>query len=181
MSWRSNAVLAGTSRGAALIERIKADPALTGCEIRVVAHDSNYARVLPRSEGEANPVAAGMTAVAEVAPPAVAPLDQRGTRRTQRFNTAEGVTAQIDGNTVSLVNLSALGAEIVSPAILKPNQRVWFTLPDSAQFKRCRAVVIWAAFEIPKGVAHYRVGIEFSGANQEALVRFIQANKRSSG
>ncbi|HXH24628.1 MAG TPA: hypothetical protein VNI78_05215, partial [Vicinamibacterales bacterium] len=37
-------LFAATSRGAALINRIKADPALTGCEIRIVAHDSPYAR-----------------------------------------------------------------------------------------------------------------------------------------
>ena len=32
-------LFAATSRGAALIKRIKADPSLTGCEIRIVAHD----------------------------------------------------------------------------------------------------------------------------------------------
>ena len=172
---------AGTSRGAALIGRIKADPGLIACEIRVVAHDSDYVRVSPRSEGEAGPVLAATAAapaVAEAVPPAVVALDQRGTRRALRFKIAEGVNVQIDGNTTSLINLSVLGAEVVSPTILKPNQRVWFTLPDSAPVKRCRAVVIWAAFEIPKGVGHYRVGIEFSGVDQESLVPFIQANKR---
>jgi CHASE2 domain-containing sensor protein len=32
-------LFASTSRGAALIKRIKADPSLTGCEINIVAHD----------------------------------------------------------------------------------------------------------------------------------------------
>ena len=31
---------AATTRGAALINRIKADPKLSSCEIRIVAHDS---------------------------------------------------------------------------------------------------------------------------------------------
>ena len=33
-------LFAATSRGAALINRIKADPSLSGCEIRIVAHDT---------------------------------------------------------------------------------------------------------------------------------------------
>ena len=39
---------AATPRGAALINRIKADPALLGSELRIVSHDSDYTRVLPR-------------------------------------------------------------------------------------------------------------------------------------
>ena len=39
---------AATPRGAALINRIKADPELAASELRVVAHDSDYERVLPR-------------------------------------------------------------------------------------------------------------------------------------
>ena len=126
---------ADTSLGTALISRIKADPALTACEIRVVAHDSDYARVSPRREVDANPIPAATAsapAVAEGAPPAVVPLDQRGTRCAPRFKIVEGVNAQIDGNTTSLINLSVAGAEVVSRTILKPNQRVWFTLADSA-------------------------------------------------
>ena len=45
-------MFAATSRGAALINRIKADQSLNGCEIRIVAHDSNYSRVSPRKPGE---------------------------------------------------------------------------------------------------------------------------------
>ena len=39
-------VFASTPRGVALINRIKADPSLVDIEIQVVAHDTNYARVL---------------------------------------------------------------------------------------------------------------------------------------
>src|SRR3977135_3791784 len=35
---------AATTRGAALINRIKADPKLASCEIRIVAHDSVYSQ-----------------------------------------------------------------------------------------------------------------------------------------
>ena len=40
---------AATPRGAALINRIKADPALNASELRVVAHDSEFSRVVPRA------------------------------------------------------------------------------------------------------------------------------------
>ena len=69
-----------TPRGVAMINRIKSDPALRDSEIRVLAHDSDYQRVVPRP------------------PPPTAPaLDQRGTRRAPRFRMAPNVMAQVDG------------------------------------------------------------------------------------
>jgi hypothetical protein len=41
-------LFAATSRGAALLTRLKADPALIDVEIRIVSHDSDYSRVSPR-------------------------------------------------------------------------------------------------------------------------------------
>ena len=179
---------AATSRGAALINRIKADPALTDCEIRIVAHDSNYARVSPRRAGEAAPAAesappaagppAAGVAVVEAPTPIAAPLDQRGTRRAPRFSIVDGVEVQIDGNAAALVNLSVVGAQVVSPTILKPNQRVRVSIADGKRPTRCSAAVAWASFEIPKGVPRYRAGIEFFDADQEAMARFIEAKKK---
>ena len=65
-------LFAATPRGAALINRVKADPALTDTEIRVIAHDSDYSRVSPRK-----------------APPEAQPLDQR--RRRQYLTDARAV------------------------------------------------------------------------------------------
>ena len=42
-------LFAATPRGTALINRIKSDPSLAQTELRVLAHDSDYSRVLPRS------------------------------------------------------------------------------------------------------------------------------------
>ena len=64
---------AATSRGTALINRIKADPSLTGCEIRIIAHGNG-----------AGPPANTLDPAAAVAAPAAtvtaAPLDQTGTQ-----------------------------------------------------------------------------------------------------
>ena len=174
-------LFATTSRGAALINRIKADPALTACEIRIVAHDSDYARVSPRRTEAAtgsSAQAAAPVAVAEQPLPVVAPLDQRGTRRAPRFKIVDGIEMQIDGNGAMLVDLSLVGAQVVSPIILKPNQRVRISLADPARPLRFSGAVAWASFEIPKGAPRYRAGIEFFDADAASMTRFIDTHKQ---
>src|SRR5258705_13307972 len=73
-------LFAATTRGAALINRIKADPKLSSCEIRIVAHDSAYSRV-PAGAPPAAASAGSAVAVAAPPPPAAAPL---GPPRTAR-------------------------------------------------------------------------------------------------
>ncbi len=70
---------AATPRGAALIHRLRADPALAQLEIRVVSHEDD--RRMP----------AATPAAAAVAMPAT-PLDYRGTRRAPRYAMAPGVS-----------------------------------------------------------------------------------------
>jgi hypothetical protein len=157
---------AATSRGAALIKRIKADPKLRKCEIRVVSH-----------EGESDQVSSpgGAPAGAEAAAPAK--LDQRGTRRAPRVKIVDGVEVLIDGSPAMLIDLSVVGAQVVSPTILRPNQRVRMTLPDEERPIRCVAGVAWAAFEMPKTGPRYRAGIEFFDAESGNLDRFIEQNR----
>lgn len=179
---------ADTSRGVALIRRIEADPALVTCNIRVVAADGRdtppSGRAPASSEKLASPAAAPaaapVTAFATSVPPAMVTLDRRGTRRAPRAEMPEGIAVQIDGNTVTLVDLSVIGAQVISSTSLKPGQRVRFTLPDPKHAMRCRAEVTWAAFEIPKGAARYRAGIEFVDPNQKVVAGFIQAHGRDA-
>jgi hypothetical protein len=176
-------VFAATSRGTALINRIKADPSLTTCEIRIVAHDGEQAVPTPRRIGDsaagggATVSAAAVAAVAEAPHPA-APLDQRGTRRAPRFRMMDGVEAQIDGNPAVVIDLSIVGAQVVSSSILKPNQRIRVTLASVSPPLRMSGSVAWASFEIPKGGARYRAGVEFFDADQAVLSRFIETNKK---
>ena len=159
---------AASSRGTALINRIKADPALGACEIRIV---SNGLVAAPA-------VAAAPQPAADAAPPPAAPLDQRGTRRAPRFPIVDGVEVSIDGNPATLVDLSVVGAMVVSATILRPNQRLRFSLPDPGRPLRFSAAVAWAAFEMPKGGPRYRAGIEFFDADAAAVNRFIEARKK---
>lgn len=157
---------AATSRGAALIKRIKADPKLRKCEIRIISHEGDSEEV----EQPEPPSPA-----AEAAPPAK--LDQRGTRRAPRVKIVDGVEVLIDGSPAVLIDLSVVGAQVVSPTILRPNQRVRMILPDEERPIRCVAGVAWAAFEMPKTGPRYRAGIEFFDAESGNLDRFIEQNK----
>jgi hypothetical protein len=178
-------VFSATSRGAALIKRIKADPSLAGCEIRIVTEDGKpLTSKKKKAESAAAPAqAAAAPAVAAPAAtivvPVTAPLDQRGTRRAPRFNVVSGIEVMIDGKPATLINLSVIGAQVVSITILKPNQRIRMVLPDPEGPIRLVAGVAWAAFEMPKSGPIYRAGIEFFDAETGNLDRFIDANKVS--
>ena len=178
-------LFSATSRGAALIKRIKADPSLAGCEIRIVSQDGKPLTAKKKKGEPAGAQAAEAVAIDTPTPaptivvPASAPLDQRGTRRAPRFTVVGGIEVMIDGKPATLINLSVVGAQVVSVTILKPNQRIRMVLPDPEGPIRLVAGVAWAAFEMPKSGPIYRAGIEFFDAEAGNLDRFIDANKIS--
>lgn len=155
-----------TSRGAALITRIKADPTLIACDIQIVSSDGATELLAPAT-------------AALTSPPPQSPIDYRGTRKAERYPIIDGVEVLLEGRGVQLVNLSLVGAQVVSPAILKPNQRVRVALSAEPGAPRIKAVVAWAAFEIPQGTVRYRAGLELFAANeQDALIKFLETKKR---
>lgn len=159
---------AATPRGAALITRIKADPTLKTSEIRVLAHDSDFTRVVPRT-----PIGG-----AAATPAATAPLDQRGTRRAPRFKMKGKVDATIEGKPATVADLSTVGAQVVSPTVLKPNQKIKMTLTDDSAKIAFGADVAWSSFEIPPGSApRYRAGINFGDADPVQVEAFCGRHK----
>jgi hypothetical protein len=177
-------LFAATSRGAALVSRLKADPALSDVEIRIAAHDSEYVRIVRPAAGayvRAAPVVAGVDRPSPERAP-VPPLDYRGTRRTARYLLDGTVEVLLDGNPATLVNISPLGAQVVSPTIVRPNQRVRVGLPDEVGLVRFNATVVWARYELPGASAapRYRAGIEFTDPNRAAVDAFI-ARHREGG
>ena len=176
-------LFAKKSRGAALINRIKADPSLETVEIRIVSADSGASKSSGRGgsaakEAKADGTDKGGTATAVAAPPAA--LDQKGTRRAQRFKIIEGIEVLIDGNPAMLVDLSTVGAQVVSGTLLKPNQRVRLSFVEGAKNVRFSAGVAWSAFELPKAGPRYRAGIEFFDADPDAVRRFCDTNRADS-
>ena len=176
-------VFAATPRGAALINRIRSDPALANAEIRVLSHQGDYSRVLPRPAAAAPPPSARTTTAAQPPPapraaPASAALDWKGTRRAVRQRMAAQVEALVDGNVVTIVDLSIVGAQVVSATILRPNQRVRIVLSDEAATVRFNAAIAWASFEIPPKIGpRYRAGVEFTDADASAISAFCDRHK----
>lgn len=162
-----------TSRGLALINRIKDDPGLAGCEVRVIAHDSALNRVTGRRGPHGSAVA--------VAEPSASQLDHRGTRRAPRTRVSDNVEVLVDGNPTMLVDLSVVGAQVVSASVLKPNQRIRMALSDARGVIRCHGAIVWASFEMPKGLpTRYRAGIEFKSADAEALSGYAERHRRKN-
>ncbi len=138
-----------TTRGAALIHRIKADPTLKQSEIRVLAHNSDYTRVIAR-----------------MAPPSAPALDQRGTRRAARFVIAAKVTIEVDGKQ------GGAGGPLDRRRAGRVAGRVETESADRRgghRRARRRAVqrsVAWTKYEMrPTGGPVYRAGIDFENAD----------------
>jgi len=177
---------AASARGAAFINRIKADSSLASCDIRIVDSSGAVRDALPTA-ARASTVAATDTPAATMAattptaptstaaPQAPPPkLDQTGTRRAERFVVRRAVEVLIDGNPATLVNISLVGAQVLSASLLRPNQRVRMSLVDATRPMRFNGVIAWAAFEMPKEGPRYRAGVNFYDAAPDMVARFIE-------
>lgn len=150
-------------RGVAFVNRLKADPALANCEVRILALDAGAEQMEITVSEHAGP------------PNPPVPLDRHGTRRARRVLMTEGVEVLVDGSPAMLIDLSVLGAQVVSTKVLKPNQRVRVTLSDARGIIRCAGAIMWASFEMPKGISpRYRAGVEFKNPDLDLLAGFIE-------
>jgi hypothetical protein len=156
-------MFAETPRGVALINRIRTDPTLEACVVRIVS-------LTHEESGDASP--------AEPATSAPATLDTRGTRSVARFDMRLGVPVTLDGNPVTLLNLSIAGAQVLAAATLRPHQRVRLALLDETHPMRLSASVKWAIYEMPKDGPRFRAGLAFVNADPIAVTRFIDAHRR---
>ena len=151
---------AASPRGTSLVARINADPALAETEILIVSHDGASPRVLARPR----PGSGGTS-----------PPDRKGTRRVPRFRMKNTVETLVEGSPATLVELSVLGAHIVSNAVvLRPNKRIRMTLRDQETVAAYSATVVWAKFEPSQGGATYRGGLEFTNADAVTLAKLCK-------
>lgn len=180
-------LFAATPRGAALINRIKTDPQLGNAEVRVMSHTGDYTRQVAKPSSSPSPATpaggsgAGTAAAVEAAPVSETPraLDWHGTRRAPRHRLRSGVEIQVDGNPATVVDLSAVGAQVLSSTILRPNQKVRVSVPNDDFVMRFRGAIAWAKFELPEPTSppRYRAGVEFTDADATALEDFCRKNK----
>jgi hypothetical protein len=119
------------------------------------------------------------------APPQMRPDNQRAiavrkagleTRRAPRFLVEDIAQAVADGATVDVVDLSVLGAQVISQPMLRPNQKVRVNLPDSAGPLQLTASVAWSIYEKPanKPRPQFRVGMQFDDAEAATLENYCK-------
>jgi len=99
------------------------------------------------------------------------------TRRVPRFLVQDGVQATGEGDTIQVVDLSGLGAQIISQPLMRPNQKIKIGLPDKdTGIVHVVASVAWSVFEKSAKAPepYFRVGMEFNNAVREALEEYCR-------
>jgi len=155
-------LFAASPRGAALIARVKSDKSLEGTEIRILSHDSDYVRVSPRRQADAPRTAE------------IKRLD-RGTRRATRYKMRPGVALRVDEQPAQILDLSAIGAQVITAQILKPKQVVSLSIGDARLAVSAR--VVWAKLEVMRTARTCRAGVQFIAPDRRAITAFAQAHQ----
>jgi hypothetical protein len=96
------------------------------------------------------------------------------TRQARRVPIHHGVQVLLDGVTSALVDLSTLGAQVVSPSTVRPNRGVRLVLPCDGGPLACKARIVWAQVEPGQQDESrlYRAGLEFTDADVSVLQAF---------
>src|SRR5206468_9377926 len=173
-----DAQFAATPEGQAFIDRVQ-KLKLPGLEIRLVVRTGGVWSTTPledaapaaRAGAPAAAAAAAATSAgarpgAPAVPAAASPkIDVKAsglnTRRTPRFIVLDPLEATVDNGKAGLVEVSAMGAQLLSAPALRPNQILKIVLPDNGTAVKMTARVAWALFEKPTHSpdAYYRAGI----------------------
>jgi len=144
--------IATTASGFALMDQLLGDRLLRGTEVRLMTPD--HALELASSEPGDLPFPDWLRALSD-------PLPPRPERRAIRLPAAKDEQAYIDGQAVTLIDLSTVGAQVRSAGVLRPKQRIRVVLSPARGSVRTVAVVMWSQFEIA-GTRGYRAGLAFT-------------------
>jgi hypothetical protein len=98
------------------------------------------------------------------------------TRRAPRFLVKDLEQAIADGAAIDVVDLSVLGAQVISQPMMRPNQKVRVNLPDPAGPIQLTASVAWSVYEKPadKPQPQFRVGMQFDDAESTTLEEYCR-------
>ncbi|RPJ78369.1 MAG: hypothetical protein EHM13_14725 [Acidobacteria bacterium] len=138
---------AASERGLAFIEGIQADPKLEGSAVLLVLDDGTVSRYTTLHPD----------------------------RRAPRIRIAAGRQLVVDGKDADLVDLSVLGAQVVSVTALRPGKAVRVVLRDDSDEVKMNAEIAWARYEISKK-PYYRAGIMFKDPDPAAVLRYCTRN-----
>ena len=169
---------AQTPDGQEFLERIER-LAIRGSAIQIVVRGQGrwaatpYSGQLATAESQAVAAMSTERPIDVVPRPAAFAAQTKGanTRRADRFKILESLDAVVENGQATLVNISILGAQVVSQPPLNPTQKIKIALPDADDMVRLTAHVAWATFEQtqPGAAPHYRAGMEFTDAAKEIL------------
>jgi hypothetical protein len=170
-----DALIAETPQGRTLLERLD-QMTFRGCGVQLVVRSKSGWAIEPyHRESPAHEEFAAAPAVAAPEPrAAVAPAAPVSTRRADRFRVVEPQKAAVEGQDVTLVNLSVLGVQVTSARALRPNQLVKVAiaggLPDLT------AQIAWATLEqaTERTEAYYRAGMAFEKPAEEMLQEYCR-------
>jgi hypothetical protein len=146
--------VAATGAGSTLMDRLHSERYLRGTQVRLLPPD-RAADLMSSGPGNAHPEA-WLADLAHALPP-------RPERRAQRIRAAEDEQVWVDGQAVTLIDLSAVGAQVRSHTVLKPRQRIRVVLAPERGGVKAVAVVAWSTFEIGP-TPTYRAGVAFTRA-----------------
>jgi hypothetical protein len=151
---------AESSAGRAFVDRMRA-LSLTASQIRLLGRTNGAWSTSPFTS--------------ETLSPASLPVGLN-TRRAPRFLVRDAAPTVIDGVTTNLVDISVLGAQVLSEPVLRPKQRVKVTIVEDEAVLRFAAHVAWSVYEKPRAAPtpHYRAGMEFDEATEQALREFCR-------
>jgi hypothetical protein len=166
-----DALMVQTQQGLAFIKHVES-LAKAGCAIGLIVRGNKTWTITQRDAQPPADVAPIGRAPAPPGRSAVVAAAKAGvnTRRAPRFPMLSTLNAGVEGGEASLVNISVLGAQVVSLPVLRPGQTVKIALPDQNEMLRLTAHVAWSMFQQTKqGTTVYRAGVAFTDAAQETL------------
>jgi hypothetical protein len=146
--------VAASGSGLALMARLHNERYERGIEVRLLPAE-RAADLMSSEPGDVHPQV-WLSVLAE-------PLPARPQRRAERVRAGDDEQVLIDGAPVTLLDVSAGGAQVRSTMVLRPQQRVRVVLPPERGSVKTAAVVAWSSFEIGP-TPQYRAGLAFTRA-----------------
>jgi len=158
--------LVAKGRGAAMVYAENAPSSAADDRIA-----SKIAAILAETVRPRLHVKAAATAAAPVEPSV--PQKQRQARRVKML---DGTTVVVDEAQGMLVDLSTLGAQVLSPYALRPDSPVRIVLPHDAGGVACAARVVWVIAEPHPASrsALYRAGVQFTDVKAGELEGYLE-------
>jgi PilZ domain-containing protein len=170
-----DAQFAQTSSGAAFVDRVNV-MALAGSSVRLIVQRDGAWTTVSQKEAKASPIVVTAPAAPTVASlssvlAAASAAPSANTRRVPRFLVRDPIEASVDTGRAGIIDMSVLGAQMVSMPPLRPNQKIKVALPDTDDVLNLVAQVAWSMFEQTPSTLEprYRVGIEFTDAAKQTL------------